>query len=167
MIRTRLTVAASILGACMATAAVLAQSSQTAPLSPILSGKKFTPPFKGQADVDFTKPVTKRDKDMVVTTLQVKNTMNAPLLRFTVDETWYDKAGGLVTGGKGVVNRIEPGEVATVKIETPFNAKMSANNYNFSHANGTVKPHRVEKMAAPGDKEPAAKPASASKTKKK
>jgi len=65
------------------------------------------------------------------------------------------------------VNRIEPGEVATVKIETPFNAKMSANNYNFSHANGTVKPHRVEKMAAPGDKEPAAKPASASKTKKK
>ena len=167
MIRTRLTVAASILGACMATAAVLAQSSQTAPLSPILSGKKFTPPFKGQADVDFTKPVTKRDKDMVVTTLQVKNTMNAPLLRFTVDETWYDKAGGLVTGGKGVVTRIEPGEVATVKIETPFNAKMSANNYNFSHANGTVKPHRVEKMAAPGDKEPAAKPASASKTKKK
>jgi len=167
MIRTRLTVAASILGACMATAAVLAQSSQTAPLSPILSGKKFTPPFKGQADVDFTKPVTKRDKDMVVTTLQVKNTMNAPLLRFTVDETWYDKAGGLVTGGKGVVNRIEPGEVATVKIETPFNAKISANNYNFSHANGTVKPHRVEKMAAPGDKEPAAKPASASKTKKK
>jgi len=167
MIRTRLTVAASILGACMATAAVLAQSSQTAPLSPILSGKKFTPPFKGQADVDFTKPVTKRDKDMVVTTLQVKNTMNAPLLRFTVDETWYDKAGGLVTGGKGVVNRIEPGEVATVKIETPFNAKMSANNYNFSHANGTVKPHRVEKIAAPGDKEPAAKPASASKTKKK
>jgi len=167
MIRTRLTVAASILGACMATAAVLAQSSQTAPLSPILSGKKFTPPFKGQADVDFTKPVTKRDKEMVVTTMQVKNTMNAPLLRLTIDETWYDKAGGLVTGGKGVVNRIEPGEVATVKIETPFNAKMSANNYNFSHANGTVKPHRVEKIAAPGDKEPAAKPASASKTKKK
>jgi len=167
MIRARLTVAASILGACMATAAVLAQSSQTAPLSPILGGKKFTPPFKGQADVDFTKPVTKRDKEMVVTTMQVKNTMNAPLLRLTIDETWYDKAGGLVTGGKGVVNRIEPGEVATVKIETPFNAKMAANNYNFSHANGTVKPHRVEKMAAPGDKEPAAKPASASKTKKK
>ena len=167
MIRARLTVAASILGASIATAAVLAQTSQPAPLSPILSGKKFTAPFKGQAELDYTKPVTKRDKDMVVTTLQVKNNMNAPLLRLTIDETWYDKAGGLVTGGKGVVNRIEPGEVATVKIETPFNAKMSANNYNFSHANGAVKPHRVDKLTAPGEKEPAAKPASASKAKKK
>jgi len=37
---------------------------------------------------------------------------------------------------------------------------MKANNYNFTHANGTVKPHKVAKMAAPGDaKEPAAKPA--------
>ena len=162
MTRARLIVAASIAGATIAVAALSAQT-QAPPMQSILAGKKFTPPFKGQAEVEFTKPVTKRDKDMVVTTLQVKNTMNAPLLRFTVDETWYDKAGGLVTGGKGVVNRIEPGEVATVKIETPFNAKMSANNYNFSHANGTVKPHGVEKMAGAGDKEPAAKPASASK----
>lgn len=167
MTRARFIVAASIAGASIAMAAVSAQTPQAPPMQSILAGKKFTPPFKGQAEVDFTKPVTKRDKDMVVTTLQVKNTMNAPLLRLTIDETWYDKAGGLVTGGKGVVNRIEPGEVATVKIETPFNAKMAANNYNFSHANGTVKPHRVEKMAGAGDKEPAAKPASASKTTKK
>ncbi len=163
MTRARFIVAASIAGASIAMAAVSAQTPQAPPMQSILAGKKFTPPFKGQADVDFTKPVTKRDKEMVVTTLQVKNTMNAPLLRLTVDETWYDKAGGLVTGGKGVVNRVEPGEIATVKIETPFNAKMAANNYNFSHANGTVKPHRVEKLAAAGDKEPAAKPASASK----
>ena len=71
-----------------------------------------------------------------------------------------------MTGGKGVVTRLEPGEVQTVKIETPYNAKMSANNYNFSHANGTVKPHNVAKLTAGGDaKEPAAKNASASKKK--
>ena len=167
MTRARLILAASIAGVSIALAAVSAQTPQPPPMQSILAGKKFTPPFKGQAEVEFTKPVTKRDKEMVVTTMQVKNTMSAPLLRLTIDETWYDKAGGLVTGGKGVVNRIEPGEVATVKIETPFNAKMSANNYNFSHANGTVKPHRVEKLAAAGDKEPAAKPASVTKTKKK
>jgi hypothetical protein len=173
MTRARLAGAASLVVASAATTAVLAQTpppaqTQPPPMTSVLAGKKFTAPFKGQAEVDFTKPVTKRDKEMVVTTLQVKNTMNAPLLRFTVDETWYDKAGGLVTGGKGIVNRIEPGEVATVKIETPFNAKMSANNYNFSHANGTVKPHRVEKMAAAGgEKEPAAKPASKTTTTKK
>jgi hypothetical protein len=163
MNRAHVIVAATVLCGGFATVA-FAQSPP--PMQSVLAGKKFTPPFKGQAEVDFTKPKTAQSKDhkMVITTIEVKNNMNAPLLRLTVDETWYDKAGGLVTGGKGVVNRLEPGEVATIKIETPYDAKMSANNYNFSHANGTVKPHRVEKMAGAGDtKEPAAKPA----TKKK
>jgi hypothetical protein len=167
MTRARLAIAAWLVVASGATAAVLAQTPQAPPMTSVLAGKKFTPPFKGQADVDFTKPVSKNVKGMVTTTLQVKNNMNAPLLRLTVDETWYDKGGGLVTGGKGIVNRLEPGEVATVKIETPYDAKMNANNYNFSHANGTVKPHRVEKLTAGGEKEPAAKPASSSTTTKK
>ena len=164
MNRARLTFAATLVGAsCLATSA-LAQAQQPAPMTSVLAGKKFTPPFKGQAELEFTKPVTKRDKDMVVTTILVRNTQNAPLLRLTIDETWYDKAGGLVTGGKGVVTRLEPGEVGTVKIETPFNAKMSANNYNFAHANGTIKPRRVDKLVPATDaKEPAAKPASATK----
>jgi hypothetical protein len=169
MNRARCTVAATLLGAVYATGA-LAQTAQAPPMTSVLAGKKFTPPFKGQADVDFTKPVTKRDKVMVVTTLQVKNNTNAPLLRLTVDETWYDKSGGLVTGGKGVINRLEAGEIGTVRIETPYDAKMNANNYNFTHANGTVKPHRVDKLSAPGDaKEQAAKPAAkpASRTAKK
>ena len=166
MTRARLALAASFVVASAATTVVLAQTPQAPPMTSVLAGKKFNPPFKGQAEIEFTKPVTKRDKEMVVTTIQVRNTQNAPLLRLTIDETWYDKAGGLVTGGKGVIARLEPGEVGTVKIETPFNAKMSANNYNFAHANGTVKPRRVEKLVAATDaKEPAAKPASETKKK--
>jgi hypothetical protein len=162
MNRARIPLAATLLSASFA-AAVFAQTAPP-PMTSVLAGKKFTPPFKGQADVDFIKPVTKNVKGMVTTTIQVKNTTNAPLLRLTVDETWYDKAGGLVTGGKGVVNRLEPGEVATVKIETPFDPKMSANNYNFTHANGTVKPHRVDKFAAAGEAPAAAaKPAAKKK----
>ena len=155
---------AALIGASFSVVAV-AQTTQAQPMTSVLAGKKFTPPFKGQADVDFTKPVTKNNKGMVTTTIQVKNSTNAPLLRLTVDETWYDDKGGLVTGGKGVINRLEPGEVGTVKIETPFDPKMKANNYNFTHANGTVKPHRVEKVAAAGDaaKEPAAKPSARKK----
>jgi hypothetical protein len=101
----------------------------------------------------------------VVTTIMVKNMSNAPILRLTIDETWYDKAGETVTGGKGVVTRLEPGEVGVVKIETPYNPKMNANNYHFSHANGTVpKPHSVPKLSVAGDaKEPATKPAAANK----
>jgi hypothetical protein len=160
MNRARLTLAATLVGASLV--AVHAQTP-AAPMTSVLAGKKFTPAFKGQAELDYTKPVTKRDKDMVVTTIMVKNNATGPLLRLTIDETCYDAGGGLVTGGKGVVSRLEPGEVATVKIETPFNAKMKANNYNFTHANGTIKPHAVPKLTAAGEKEPAAKPAAAKK----
>ena len=163
MNRARFTFAATLVGASFLAITALAQTPQPPPMTSVLAGKKFTPPFKGQADLDFTSPVTKNVNGMVTTTIMVKNNMNAPLLRLTIDETWYDKAGGLVTGGKGVLARLEPGEVAAIKIETPFNAKMKANNYNFSHANGTIKPHAVPKLAAAGDKEPAAKPAAAKK----
>ena len=164
MNRARLTFAATLVGASLVATAVFAQTPAAPPMTSVLAGKKFTPPFKGQADLDFTGPITKNVKGMVTTTFQVKNNMNAPLLRLTIDETWYDAAGGLVTGGKGVVNRLEPGEIGTLTIETPFNAKMKANNYNFAHANGTIKPHKVAKLAAADAKEPATKPATASKT---
>ena len=161
MKRARLIFAATLVGASFVTA-----SAQTpAPMTSVLAGKKFTPAFKGQAELDYTKPVTKNEKGTVTTTIMVKNNATGPLLRLTIDETWYDAAGGLVTGGKGVVSRLEPGEVATVKIETPYNPKMKANNYNFTHANGTIKPHAVPKLMAAGEKEPAAKPASATKKK--
>lgn len=169
MNRARFVLAATLAGSSLVGVCAFAQTTpppQAPEMKSVLAGKKFTPPFKGQAEVDFTKPVSKNVKGMVTTTLQVKNNAPAPLLRLTVDETWYDKSGGLVTGGKGIVNRLEPGEIATVKIETPYDAKMNANNYNFSHANGTVKPHRVDKLVAGGtEKEPAAKPASSTKKK--
>src|SRR3954466_6363781 len=161
MKRARLTFAATLIGASFV--AAHAQTPQAPPMTSVLAGKKFTPPFKGQAELDYTKPVTKNEKGMVTTTIMVKNNAAGPLLRLTVDEPGYDAGGGLVTGGKGVVNRLEPGEVATVKIETPFNPKMKANNYNFTHANGTIKPHAVPKLAVGGEKEPAAKPAAAKK----
>ena len=162
MNRARLIVAATLVGASLV--AAHAQTPAAPPMTSVLAGKKFTPPFKGQADVDFTKPVSKNEKGMVTTTIMVKNNAAGPLLRLTVDETWYDAAGGLVTGGKGIINRLEAGEVGTIKIETPYNPKMKANNYNFTHANGTIKPHAVAKLTAAGEKEPAAaKPAATKK----
>jgi hypothetical protein len=161
MNRARLILAATLVGASLV--AAHAQTPAAPPMTSVLAGKKFTPPFKGQADVDFTKPVSKNEKGMVTTTIMVKNNAAGPLLRLTVDETWYDAAGGLVTGGKGIINRLEAGEVGTIKIETPYNPKMKANNYNFTHANGTIKPHAVAKLTAAGEKEPAAKPAATKK----
>ena len=156
MNRARFVFAAAIVGASLVDGSLLAQTPQAPQLTPVLAGKKFTPPVKGQAQVEYTKPVTRRDKDMVVTKITVKNTSDAPIPRLTVDETWYDKAGGLVTGGKGVINGLlQPSEIKTVEIMTPYNPKMAANNFNFAHANGTVKPTLVKSLNEA--KEPAAK----------
>jgi hypothetical protein len=144
-----------------------AQSGQTTPqappMQPILAGKKFVQPIKGQADVEFTKPVTKREKEMVVTRIVVKNISPAPIPRLTVDETWYGKDNQMVTGGKGVVNGLlQPGEITTIEIRTPYDSKMNANQWMFSHANGAVKTHQVKTLVDPNaKKEPAAKNASA------
>ena len=160
MNRARLIVAATLVSACAATAAP-AQTPQAPPMTSVLAGKKFTPPFKGTADVEFLKPDTKHEKDMVVTRIKVRNASNAPIARLTVEETYYDKGGATVGGGKGVLNGLlQPGEVQTVVIETPFKAGMLSNNYRFSHANGDVKPHNVAKF--PGD---AAAPAAPAKKK--
>lgn len=167
MNRAHLVFAAALAGAGLAGDFVLAQAApQAPPLTPVLAGMKFTPPLKGQALVEYTKPTTRRDRDMVVTKIVVKNMSNAPIPRLTVDETWYDKAGGLVTGGKGVLNGLlQPGEVKAIEILTPYNARMAANNFNFAHANGTVKPTLVKVLEEPKEppKAAAAKPAPAKK----
>jgi hypothetical protein len=163
MNRARCTFAATLVGVSFVSALVIAQTPTAPPMTSVLAGKKLTPPIRGQAEVDFTAPVTKREKDMVITKIQVKNTSNAPIPRLTITETWYDAGGATVGGGKGAINGLlQPGEVQTIVIETPYNAKMKANNYNFSHANGTIKPHKVPKFAT-DEKEPAAKPAAATK----
>jgi hypothetical protein len=167
MTRARIAFAATLVGVTFVGATLLAQTPTPPPMTSVLAGKKLTPPLKGQAEVDYTKPVTKRDKDMVVTKIQVKNMSPAPIPRLTITETWYDAGGATVAGGKGVINGLlQPGEVQTITIETPFNAKMKANNYNFTHANGTVKPHAVAKLgdAKEADtKTAAAKPAAKKK----
>ena len=167
MNRARCSFAATLVGVSFVSATLLAQTAAAPPMTSVLAGKKLTPPIKGQAEVDFTKPETKRVKDMVVTKVQVRNMANAPIPRLTITETWYDAAGATVGGGKGTINGLlQPGEVQTVTIETPYNAKMKANQYFFSHANGTIKTHPVAKMPT-DEKEPATKPAAAKRAPKK
>ena len=157
MNRVHFAVAATLISTTMfAGAVVAAQSTQ---LTPVLAGKKITPPIKGEATIDFTQPVTKAlpGKNLVQTVIKVKNSTASPIARLQVAETWYDGAGAIIAGGRGVINGLlQPGEIGTVRIETSFNAKMKASNWNFSHANGAVKPHRVAKLTAGDEKAPAA-----------
>ena len=178
MKRARYVFAATIAGVSLSGLALAAQTQgQTqAPASPkapefkqVLAGKKFTPPIRGAAEVDFIKTPTRRDGTTLVTKIQVKNTSAAPIARLTIDETWYDKSQNIIPGGKGVVNGLlQPGEVQTIEVRTPVNPAMASSMLQFSHANGTVpKPHAVKSFDAAAAKEATPTKAAAKGGKKK
>ena len=168
MKRARVGVAATCVTSLLFAGAVLAaQAPQAPPMQSVLAGKKFAPPLRGVAQVEFTSSKPVREKDVVVEKFLVKNVSNGPIARLSIAETWYDKSGAVVTGTKGTVNGLlQPGEVQAVTLQTPWKAGMTSNQYVFSHVNGTVKPQRVAKLDAPpadataqaGAKPPAAKP---------
>ncbi|HEV3057504.1 MAG TPA: hypothetical protein VGY48_04610 [Vicinamibacterales bacterium] len=158
-------VAAALAVASVVAAGVSAQTPAP-PMQSILAGKKIVPPVKGQADVDYVKPKTERKGSTVVTKIQVKNMSAAPIARLKIIETWFDKSGGTIPGGEGVINGLlQPGEVQTIEIQTPYSANLSANSWNFLHANGSVKPHLVKSFdgAATAAKEPPTKTAAKKK----
>jgi hypothetical protein len=167
MKRARLLLAATLVAT--TSAAVLAAQAtpatpaiQAPPMQSVLAGRKIVPPARGEVVVEYTTAVTKREGPNVVTRLQVKNIGLAPISRLTFTETWYDKAGAIVTGNKGVINGLfQPGDVQSLTISTPYDARMSGNRQGFSHANGTVKTTRVVKFDVP--KQPAAAQAAAKK----
>jgi hypothetical protein len=162
MNRARFAVAATLVStAIYAGVIVMAQATQAPPMTSVLAGKKFTPPVRGEALVEYTTPATKAlaGKSMVQTTIKVRNSSAAPIARLQVTETWYDKGGAIVASSRAVINGLlQPNEIQTMTIDTPYNAKMSSNNWNFTHANGTVKLAKVKTLEVPKDAA-AAKPA--------
>jgi len=168
MTRARARFAATIAGALFAGATAFAQTTQQAPpMQSILAGKKFIPPVRGQAEIDYVKDQTRREGTTLITKIHVKNTMSAPIARLKVTETWYDKKNNMLPGGEGVINGLlQPGETQVVEVRTPTNPNFNVQMFMFAHANGTVKPRLVKSLDdAGGKKEPAAKTASASKKK--
>lgn len=176
MNRPRHRFAAILAGAlCVSGLALIAQgtttttTTTTAPkapeFKPVLAGKKFIPPVRGAAEVEYIRTPTKREGQMLVTRIQVKNISNAPIARLTIDETWYDKSSNTLPGGKGVVNGLlQPGEVQTIEIKTPTNPAMASSMYQFSHANGTVPKPRAVKSFDAGGKESASNTATTTAT---
>ncbi len=149
MNRVHFVVAATLISTTMFAGAGAAQSTQ---LTPILAGKKVVPPLKGEAQIEVTQPVTKPipAKNIVQTTVKVKNASEGPVARLVFVETWYDAAGQVVSGGRTAINGLlQPGEIQTMTIETPFSSKMKSNQFNFTQANGTVKATKVKSLDDP------------------
>ena len=157
MNRVHFAVAATLISTTMFAGVGAAQST----LTPILAGKKIVPPIKGEALVELTQPVTKPipSKNIVQTTVKVKNASAGPIARLVFVETWYDAGGQVISGGRSAINGLlQPGEIQTMTIETPFNSKMKSNQFNFTQSNGTVKATKVKSLDDPAAAAPAAKP---------
>jgi hypothetical protein len=127
---------------------VYAQQASQEPLKPILTGK-FVPPVTGTADVQYTRAKVTRKGKQVITVLQVKNVSSAPIAGFKCSETWYDKQRALLPGaGDTYVHKglFQPGDVITITLTDDVDPRMDTNQYQFTHARGTVKGKVVPKF---------------------
>jgi hypothetical protein len=164
MIRARYALAATLV-ASLAAGTALAQAPAQK-FEPILAGKEFKAPLRGAAEIEWARTPVKREKNLVIDEFTVKNISSAPIARLTIEAIFYDKGGAVIAGGKSFYNGLlKPGEVQTVTVETPYNARMNSSNYKFTHANGAVTPKRVDKIVDPAaaEKAAAAKKAAAEK----
>ena len=152
--RARFTIGAMLMMAGMFGLELVAQTTTTQPQAPpltsVLAGRKLTPPIRGEAALEFMDPKPERIKDMVITKMVVRNASSGPIARLVINETWYDKGGATVTAGRGSINGLlQPGEIATVTIETPWKLGMQGFQRQYAHANGSIKPVRVKQLEMP------------------
>ena len=109
---------------------------------------KLVAPVRGEAEIGYTKPVSKNDGKFITTTIKVKNLSSGAIAGLKVDEFWYDKDGNPVTGAQPFRYRkpLLPGEVIEVVLKVPINKAMNRNQYKFEHANGKIKTTLMPKL---------------------
>jgi hypothetical protein len=112
--------------------------------------RKLVAPVRGDAAVEITAPDTKAVGADIVTTIRVKNVSSGPIAGLRVEENWY-KGNEAVSGDSYRHPRPLPvGEVIEVKLSTPRSRIVGARNqYQFTHANGAVKPKTVKSLELP------------------
>ena len=142
------TLVAAVVSAEQAKPAVTPPAATTQKPSDEGASKKLVPPVRGEAEIGYLKPVSKREGNMIVTTIKIKNLSNGAIAGLKVDEFWYDKAGDPVTGSQPFRWRkpLQPGEVIEVVLKVPTNPKMDRNQYKFEHANGKIKTTLLPKL---------------------
>jgi len=140
----------------VASAPAAAQAPKPATPAPAAQGApaarpRLVAPVRGVAEIGYTKPAVKRGKvggkDFVITTMQIKNMAAGPIAGLKVDDFWYDRGGNpLPSDSYRHPRPLQPNEVITVTLETPADPRMNRNQWQFSHANGEIKPVLVPKM---------------------
>ena len=110
---------------------------------------KWAKPVKGTAYIEVIRGTSKREGNDMVTGLKIKNTSDAPIALFRIDEIWYDHKQKQVTGDSYTFHRpVNPGEVVDVTLKSPVKPDLYQSQYAFSHANGKVDAKQVKKFGA-------------------
>jgi len=148
----------TLVGGVLMVAAMAAEQAKPAVAPPANSAKRpndegapparLAAPVRGQAELGYTKPVSKNDGKFITTTMKVKNLASGAIAGLKVDEFWYDKDGNPVSGSQPFRWRkpLQPGEVIEVSLRVPINKAMNRNQYKFEHANGTIKATLLPKL---------------------
>ncbi len=106
--------------------------------------------IRGPGQVGYLQPISRRQRNEMVTTFRVQNTSTNALAGFTVDEFWYDRAGDTVAGGSFRMPKpFLPGQIIEIEIRIPRDRRMARNNYEFSHKNGVIETTLFEEMDEP------------------
>lgn len=112
--------------------------------------RKLVAPVRGEAQVEITPPNTRIQGDEVVTTFRVKNVSSGPIAGFKVEENWFKGQDALSGDTFRYLRPFRPGEVLEVTLRVPRARVVGARNqYQFSHANGTIKPTTVKQIEMP------------------
>jgi hypothetical protein len=146
----RALVALSVCGGLFAASPLYAQAGapQSQAQKPATTLGKFIPPIRGTADLEVAPAKSVVKKNLVVTTLEVRNPNQAPIAGLKCDEVWWSKSRSLVPGGGQYRHKkpLQPGERLTITIETQKDAQMDRNDYQFSHAWGQIRIKPVKKF---------------------
>jgi len=112
------------------------------------SRPSYVAPLRGAVDIGYLSPVTKVEGDLVITTIDVRNlSSTGSIAGLKVEEFWWDKAGNPVIGSSHLrKDPLMPGDVATVRLETPKDPRMHRNNYRFSHRYGKIRAKRLKEV---------------------
>lgn len=141
MMRLGFKIVAVALGVGLSASAVVAEQT---------TQRKLIAPVRGEAPVEITAPDTRVQGNDVVTRIRVKNISTGPIAGFKVDENWF-KGNDALSGDSYRHGRpLQVSEVIEITLTVPRARVVGARNqYQFSHANGTIKTTVVKSLDLP------------------
>jgi hypothetical protein len=125
-----------------------ASTSPPAPAPAPAAPGKWVPPVKGEATVEYIQGKATPVKDGVETKFRIRNTSKGSIALLSVEEIWYNTKRDIAASGshrhKALLN---PGEVVEFTLlSSPRSPNLYTNMLMFKHANGTIKPTKVDKF---------------------